>query len=275
MPQCHRHSRIFQAVLYGNTVITREILEDDDDGGAQLVNIMETHEKIETSLLYIACNCFLGGTPERRTQEEVMREREQGGNGNMVQLLLEFKADFTLPTSDGFTALHNATRNGEIESFDLLIKANANMNAKCKKGRTPMMMCILVDTSFHEDVLTRVISNLFALVNHGADINAVCRKGKSVLHYAAERGHPIVDFLLDNGADTELVDKHGKHAGQSARMQGHKEMADSIDTVREEVLCRKRAVESISNRVVNMMNEFSGDVNPPGNITPPHSVYDD
>ena len=52
-------------------------------------------------------------------------------------------------------------------------------------------------------------------LRHGADVNAVNRKRNSALHFCVQYGfHAMADWLLENGADRDLVNDEGQTAYQ-------------------------------------------------------------
>ena len=70
-----------------------------------------------------------------------------------VRALVEGKADVNGPLADGTTALHWATRAGDLETVDLLIRGGANVNAGDRYGLTPLSIaCSNADDT--DDVLS-------------------------------------------------------------------------------------------------------------------------
>jgi hypothetical protein len=133
---------------------------------------------------------------------------------------------------DGWTSMHWAASNSDLQSLALLIKFGANPSKADRVGMTPLHWAARVD--FHEGILL--------LLKAGAKVNGKSKEGLTALHCAARFSHlesirvlvkqPGVDvnapdkdswtplnvavennltaaisLLLDNGADMSLLDK--------------------------------------------------------------------
>ena len=59
-----------------------------------------------------------------------------------VELLVERNVDVNAATDDGITAIHLAAQGGLDSVVRVLAKAGANLDAKDKKGRTPVDMAM-------------------------------------------------------------------------------------------------------------------------------------
>lgn len=56
------------------------------------------------------------------------------------------------------------------------------------------------------------------LIEAGADVNRRCEHGRTALHMAASWGHAdVVQFLMQHGANAELVDEEGLTPPMAAR----------------------------------------------------------
>jgi ankyrin repeat protein len=91
----------------------------------------------------------------------------------------------------GRTALHWAAGEGHLHLVELLINAEAEVNAKNKDGDTPL----------HEAVFRGYDELARFLLSQGAYVNAANKAGVTPLHYAAGLGRrSLVELLLDKGA---------------------------------------------------------------------------
>jgi len=89
----------------------------------------------------------------------------------------------------GYTALHYAARNNNIIACELLIKANANVNAETNGGVTPLQRAAMMG---HIDVVKMLLS-------HRADVKIQDSDGNTAAHRASQSGHiDIVNLLLQS-----------------------------------------------------------------------------
>jgi len=114
----------------------------------------------------------------------------------VVQLLLDANANVNAKDSSGWTALiHSANTNGNPEIASALIKAHADINASGKYGTTALFMAAVKGN----------IDLVKALVEAGADLNAAVKTtGDSLtaLHAAERQGNKeIAEFLKKAGAN--------------------------------------------------------------------------
>ncbi|CAM4757713.1 unnamed protein product [Rotaria magnacalcarata] len=101
----------------------------------------------------------------------------------IVELLLkQYKAIVDLPTFDGSTSLHVSCERGFTDIVQLLIDAQANVNARMNDGSTPIMLAcqnghlsvvqMLISTGRCDTLITRLdsVSPLFLTVQHGHEM---------------------------------------------------------------------------------------------------------
>ena len=84
----------------------------------------------------------------------------------------------------------------------MLLAAKANVNAKDKYGKGPLMWAAAAGNEKLAQLLCK----------HGADLHATDRLGRTPLHYAVHpRGSDsVVGLLLEHGADPHAVDGEGR-----------------------------------------------------------------
>ena len=82
-----------------------------------------------------------------------------------------------------------------------LSQANADINARDKRGATPL----------HYATLANAKGAAAVLVHDGADVNAKNKHGWTPLHYAAFHAKTplIAKMLIEHGADVNAKDKYG------------------------------------------------------------------
>lgn len=97
-----------------------------------------------------------------------------------LHAIIESKANMDNMDSNGWTALHHAAFNGDLESALILINdGNANVNAYSNQQRTPLHLAALND---HQPVIE-------LLLNNSANIEWPDEQKCTPLHLAAKRGH--------------------------------------------------------------------------------------
>lgn len=111
----------------------------------------------------------------------VLSYAAEGGNIDVVKLLIDHGADVNAPGELGITPLHRA-KNAEIAQ--LLIDHGANVHGDCCD--TPLLSAVWNDKN---DIVK-------ILIDHGADVNAKDIDGHTPLDIAIERGQDEIAALL-------------------------------------------------------------------------------
>lgn len=116
-----------------------------------------------------------------------------------VRALLKEGADVNAAQGDGMTALHWASRSGDVDLAQMLLYAGANVKATTRLGAyTPLMMAA-------EQGHAAVIAALLAA---GADVKAANATGTTPLMLAALSGDAkSVTMLVENGAEVDAKEK--------------------------------------------------------------------
>ena len=116
-----------------------------------------------------------------------------------VRTLLKEGADVNAAQGDGMTALHWASRSGDVELAQMLLYAGANVKATTRLGAyTPLMMAA---EQGHAGVIA-------ALLAAGADVKAANATGTTPLMLAALSGDArSVTMLVENGAEVDAKEK--------------------------------------------------------------------
>ena len=144
------------------------------------------------------------------------------GNIGAVKQHLDAGTDVNAKSAGGkLTPLHLAARSGQKEIAQLLIAKGADVNAKTKRGDTPLDQAIQLnrteivdllrehggkakapDIDIHTAAFDRDIEAVKQHLAAGTDVNAKGRNGSTPLHSAASGGHGgIVELLIAKGAD--------------------------------------------------------------------------
>jgi ankyrin repeat protein/mono/diheme cytochrome c family protein len=135
----------------------------------------------------------------------------RSGNHAMVEQRLPADKDL-INTKDpgGSTPLHHAAGYGDLETIKLLIDNGADVNAKNRRGSTPLLWAI------DNEAKVRL------LLSRGANVNARQVEGRTPLYQAASLGNAtaVVRLLLDNGADPNLAMANGRTPLMAAAGRG-------------------------------------------------------
>ncbi len=111
--------------------------------------------------------------------------------------------------SDGLTLLHVASAFGQEQLVSYLLDRNAkvNVNATNQTRETPLHLATLY---MNDETAARIVDRLIA---NGAELNAPQKGGQTALHHAVARGSkPVVETLIQAGADPMLKDDQGRCA---------------------------------------------------------------
>ena len=136
------------------------------------------------------------------------------GNLALVRFLLEKGARLEAKNRSGATPLHCACGSSlpSMELLNCLIARGADLNAVDNQGHTPLIHSAAV---YRLDFVQRLIAT-------GVDGNRANHLGQTALFFAVGRNHyPMVEFLLESGADCKLADRNGltplHHAAHNRR----------------------------------------------------------
>ena len=203
---------LYIAVETRNLLAVEELLNSDADPNAKLES---------RAYRYVAA-------PYRYHHGSAPLHRAAQFNAEMVELLLEYKADIEVKDRDGRTPFLHAVPALKLESTQLLINHAANVHAKTKDGRNAMHL--LVRAALTGVDIDDFINMAKLLVSLGVDINAPDSKGQTPLYALVTQtyrtgGHSflvrfpfshnssahqkLVTFFIENGADPDIADHNG------------------------------------------------------------------
>ncbi|RYC78295.1 hypothetical protein BFJ63_vAg18831, partial [Fusarium oxysporum f. sp. narcissi] len=134
------------------------------------------------------------------------------GHVEVVKLLLENKADITVANSRGVTPVYAASSRGHVKVVKLLLENEADITVSNSRGVTPVYAA---SSRGHVEVVK-------LLLESKADITIVDNKGWTPVNAASYRGHiDVVKLLLENGADITVANNTGWVPVVAASFNGH------------------------------------------------------
>ncbi len=123
---------------------------------------------------------------------EDLLKKEKKKNRNKLKQNLESDIDVNAQDDDGFTALMEASAQGNLELITFLVNNGANVNIQSSDGVTALMVTAL---GGHLKIVK-------FLVNNGADVDQQNNDGWSALMVATNGNLEIVQFLVNSGTLT-------------------------------------------------------------------------
>jgi len=120
------------------------------------------------------------------------------GFSDIVQLLLNYDADPSIPVGDGRTSLHYAAHNNYPEIVKLILDARQKPAAELWDDDPLFMVNKSNCSALHESTIMGDLESTKLLVEAGADINLTSRDGSTPLTSAIMRDHiDIIKYLLE------------------------------------------------------------------------------
>ena len=130
-------------------------------------------------------DCYLKRTP--------LHVAAGKGHIDVVQFLLEMKAEIEATDTQGETPLHEAVKCGDRDVVQLLLQKNAEIKATDESGKTPLFLAGI----FGGDIPGMEVAQL--LLEKKAQIDATDKYGKTPLSYVIYRGTvKLTDRLLEH-----------------------------------------------------------------------------
>jgi len=187
-----------------------------DDNGVSLVLLALYHGKPQLA----------AAIASQKESLDLFEACALGRNSRVIELLDEDADAVHSFTPDGFPLLGYAAFFGRTELARLLIDRGADVNVE---ANNPMKVHPLHSgVAFHDPEVALETARL--LLDAGAEPNAEQQMGYTALQSAALHGNrPLVDLLIDRGADKSRKSEDGKSSGDMARQGGYEELAEFLD----------------------------------------------
>jgi len=136
----------------------------------------------------------------------------RSGDATQVKSLLDAGADHAAADDAGETALMHAAHGGHLAVVQLLIAAGADVNAKSPQGWTA-----LAKAAYNGETERGYVEVVEVLHAAGAALDERIFFGITPLMLAAGGGDaPVVEWLINNGADVLVANEGGRTARMMA-----------------------------------------------------------
>lgn len=166
-----------------------------------------------TSLNHVCNSCEVAGFSGGITPLLAAAIRDK--QGLLVKKLIDKGADYQAKTQQGITTLMLASRYSSDRSVKVLLDAGVDVNAVDKKGLSALI---------YSSMLANRYAVLQLLLQYGANANGTDHQGLTVLmHAARDASGPMVEALIDAGAQHQVRDKDGYMAVDLAARRGNYE----------------------------------------------------
>lgn len=141
------------------------------------------------------------------------------GSTDIVEILLQNKADPDLSSSEGYTALMQAVSQKRVEAAKAILRSKPDL--QCMNSHGCNVLHLTSEEGWPE--LVR------ALLKAGAKVNSKDNDEQTPLHYAAARGHnEVVQILLEEGADPTMQDNSSRTPEDFAAAFGFMEVVKTL-----------------------------------------------
>lgn len=159
------------------------------------------------------------------TAEAVAAFAEAAFNGDIQKVTDALKNGMPVDQKEenGNCGLMLAAFNGHVETMQVFIDAGADIHLRDSNGRTALMFA----SSGPFPAAVRL------LIKNGSEVNAADTEERwtPIMFAAAEGLLPVVDILLEHGADPKMKDVDGDTAAAFARNRGFTALAEKLQAL--------------------------------------------
>jgi len=192
----------------GNTAFAKLLIENGanvnarDKFGTPLIDAIEDHRDMVELLLNNKADVHMK-SPDGFAPIHLAGKKE------IAQILFAHGAKLDTPGYQGRTPLHQAAMRNRNDVVEWLCSQGVAVNPVDSDGLTPLTIAISQPAST-EGARKNCMETIRTLLKYGADVDSRDKEGRTVLHLAAGRGREdIVTLLLKHGADINAKDKYG------------------------------------------------------------------
>jgi ankyrin repeat protein len=192
----------------GNTAFAGYLIEKGADVNAKdrfgtpLISAVEDHRDVVELLLNNKADVHMK-SPDGFAPIHLAGKKE------ITQILFDHGAELEMSGYHGRTPLHQSAMRNRCDIVEWLCAKSVNVNAVDADSHTPLTIAIS-QPSDTEYAKKNSIETVRILLKYGADVNYRAKDGRTLLHDAIFRGREdLIDLVLKHGADINAKDKYG------------------------------------------------------------------
>ncbi len=149
------------------------------------------------------------------------------GRLEAVRKLVQYGASLEAANDSGHTPLMAAVVAENVEVVRFLLGAHASIKASTPGTGQTVLHWALAHPPKSPEAVAAIVRQLVA---SGANVNEKSRDGTTPLMQAAWFGSdPVLNALLESGADPRMADSRGRNPAQLARERGHATAATLLE----------------------------------------------
>ncbi|EGR32010.1 hypothetical protein IMG5_098360 [Ichthyophthirius multifiliis] len=169
--------------------------QDSEGNNAFFIAVQHGHLDL---VKYLCDNYKQDPLQKRKKDISAIHLASSNGDINMIEFLLQQKANIEEPSSFGFP-INWAAGYNQVNTVKYLIQKGSSLNGD-SKGCIPAPLILSVD--YNNKELFQI------LINQKADVNVKDSNGWSVVQLAAEKGNlEFIQELIKNGADVNYINQ--------------------------------------------------------------------
>ena len=224
------------------TDLNKAAKESDSKNIEELVNFgQDINEKISIfsqAPIHKVIEGNIKTTNNKKDKEETLAKQKENKE-KVLREMLDMGADPNIRDSNGWSALHYACQLGDLNSVQILLEKNAEIDSYSNNKRIPLHLAANMN---YPDIVK-------CLLEKNSNPNYKDNTGCTPLHLAAKQGNTkCIEYLLQNNAYLYSVDFRGWSILHYAAFHGHKE------TVR--FICKYDADNDILRNQRNSQNKL-------------------
>ncbi|QIX02179.1 hypothetical protein AMS68_007696 [Peltaster fructicola] len=233
----HGYTALTLAISFGDVHCFKMLMQRSPSPGLLAEALWEAVLQWDTAALkgLLECGADANAVLEHPCMAPLLQSARSafGLRPECVELLFSYNADPQAADVDGWTALHHASYEGNLEAVRLLLDHESSVRARDKDRRTALILAssrecqdiveLLLSynadpeaadadgcTALHHASRAGKVGCVRLLLDHGSSVRARNNRGETALLRTGYFGNPyIAELLLSRGAQADAADNHG------------------------------------------------------------------